>query len=666
MSFLRTEISQSMKLASAASLNAGEANQVSFLAGKGDDTIVVQGNQNIIAGEQGDDNIMLTGDFNLVMDDCGDNAIYSKGNNNTMVVQQGDNIIYSEGNCNEIMADRGNATIESHGHNNLIEAGNGNHNILFTGDMNDVNFGNGNSTVYFFGTENAISGGDGNHNVKTLDWLIQQGQFTEYADLVESYATVNKEKTLAQSVKVDSDSTTVATGNEGIGSAGFVDESSTSTRVAGTSYSDSQGEKVSVALSKDSLIGMLSEKEKSAVASLDLTEQYKGSNRYVFAKGSKDGQVHVYDRKKSNKCIVSVENGNNKLYMSSLNPQKTSDGLAVCFTAEATQVTRTTTTENETTINTKASSGNYCDLTQYGETIYAKQTAKGTIDTYQYTTQYDFGNVNNAISLGNGTHSVYYTGSGGVISDNQQAGAKDASVYVQRGGIETNSYETIDNVKRDVLYFVDNTKVLKESVEDISTFTNTDISATAITSGKKTIKTSSPLIVDFNKDGKVSAQAGYGVDVDNNGKADGAATAGDKMLAMSDMNKNGKIDGTEVFGDQTVNPFNGQKINAANGFEALKEVAKSAYKATGINCINNGNVDLKALETALAKVGVKLGFISDDNVTNLEDLAHVKSINVEDYAQQNQTGDVQHNQLGSYTSNDGKTYKTDDVWFKLR
>ena len=122
MSFLRTEISQTMKLASAASLNAGEANQVSFLGGSGDDTFAIRGNGNIIAGEQGDDNVMLAGDFNLVLDDCGDNAIYSVGNNNTTVVQNGNNIIYSEGNCNEIMADRGNQTIESHGHNNLIEA----------------------------------------------------------------------------------------------------------------------------------------------------------------------------------------------------------------------------------------------------------------------------------------------------------------------------------------------------------------------------------------------------------------------------------------------------------------------------------------------------------------------------------------------------------------
>lgn len=663
MSLLRTEISQTMKLASAASLGAGEANKVTFLGAEGNDNFAVKGNGNIIAGEQGDDNVMLTGDCNLVLDDCGDNAIYSVGNNNTMVVQNGDNVIYSEGNNNEIMADNGNQSIESHGHNNLIEAGNGNHQILFTGDYNDVNFGNGNSTVYFFGNENAIVGGNGNHTVKTLDWLIQEGKFTEYADLVESYADVNKTETLVQSVNVDKTVTDVAKGNEGVGTAAFKDESSSSSTQDVSVSTRVEGQQ---SYTKAALLNMLSSKEKAAAEKLDLSEQYNGSNRYVFAKGSKDGKVHVYDMKTTSadktrgKCIVSVASGNNWLYTQKANsaPAVTSDGMAYCFGETTAKEITTTTTKTTNTINTKASSGNINDLANYGETIYATQTQKGTIDTYQYDTEYDFGKVSNLISLGNGTHTVYYTGSAGVDAGCQDACANSASTYVQRGGIKTTAFQTYDNTVKDVLYFVDNTKTSVESVDDVQ--------EKEIKTSFSKIYTGSPLIVDFNQDGKVSAQAGKGVDIDNNGKADGAATAGDKMLAMSDSNKNGKVDGTEVFGDQTVDPFTKQKINAANGFEALKEVAKSAYEKTGINCMNNGNVDLKALETALALVGVKLGFISDNNVTNLEALAHVKSINVENYTQQNQTGDVQHNQLGSYTSTDGKTYKTDDVWFKLR
>ena len=659
MSLLRTEISQTMQLASAASLSAGEANQVAFLGGSGNDTFAVQGNENIIAGEQGDDNVMLAGDFNLVMDDCGDNAIYSQGNNNTMVVQNGNNIIYSEGNCNQIMADCGNQTIESHGNNNLIEAGNGDHHIFFTGDVNDVNFGNGNSTVYFFGTGNAIKGGNGNHTIKTLDWLIEQGQFTEYADFVESYANVKKQETLVQSINVDTEVTNVATGQEGVGTAGFKDESSSSS-TQDVSVS-TKAEYTSKTYTKSELLNMLSSQEKAAAEKLDLTEQYNGKNRYVFAKGA-DGKVHLYDKKGSSnetsyKCIVSVAQGSNYLHMRGTSPATTADGIAVCFKNEEIKETTTTTTKTTTTINTKASSGNYNDLVNYGETIMAKQTTKGTIDTYQYDTIYDFGNVNNLISLGDGTQSVYYTGSGGIEAGCQQANAKEASTYVQRGGIQTTDYQTYNNTKKDVLYFVDNTKQAVQSVDDVQEKVSTTLFSQ--------VSTGSPLIVDFNKDGKVSAQDGKGVDIDNNGTADGAATNGDKMLAMSDMNNNGKIDGSEVFGDQTVDPFTKQKINAANGFEALKKVAESAYKTTGINCMNGGNVDLQALKMALELVGVKLGFISDNNVTNLEDLAHVKSINVENYTQQNQTGNVQHNQLGSYTSADGKTYKTDDVWFKL-
>lgn len=173
----------------------------------------------------------------------------------------------------------------------------------------------------------------------------------------------------------------------------------------------------------------------------------------------------------------------------------------------------------------------------------------------------------------------------------------------------------------------------------------------------------SPLVVDYNKDGKIDATAAMGVDIDNNGAADGAATGGDKMLAMSDFSGNGAIDGKEVFGDQTVSPFTGERINAANGFEALKVIAEQAKQYTGIDCLKNGSVDLQALKTALATKGVNLGFISGNNVTELEDLGHVAAINVDNYAEVDATGDVQHRQLGSYTDTDGSTQKTDDVWF---
>ena len=177
--------------------------------------------------------------------------------------------------------------------------------------------------------------------------------------------------------------------------------------------------------------------------------------------------------------------------------------------------------------------------------------------------------------------------------------------------------------------------------------------------------TMSPLVVDFNGDGKVDAQAGIGVDIDGDGKVDGAATNGDKMLAMSDINGNGTIDGTEVFGNKTVNPFTGKPINAKNGFEALKQVALSAEKETGIKCFDGKNVDLNKLKQCLAMKGIKLGFVSDENNTEVEDLSKINKINVVNYLETQETGKVQHNQQGNGTDEYGDDVKVDDVWFQI-
>lgn len=179
--------------------------------------------------------------------------------------------------------------------------------------------------------------------------------------------------------------------------------------------------------------------------------------------------------------------------------------------------------------------------------------------------------------------------------------------------------------------------------------------------------TASPLILDANKDGKVSAQQGMGVDINGDGKADGAATNGDKMLAMGDLDGDGQITGKEVFGDKTIDPFTGQALNAKNGFEALNMVAKSAEQHTGIKCMDeNGEVDLQKLKQALESSGKgSLGMISDNNTTQLESLGDAGKINSTNYMNQNQSGAVQHNQLGSYTDIYGNKQKVDDVWFSL-
>ena len=57
-----------------------------------------------------------------------------------------------------------------------------------------------------------------------------------------------------------------------------------------------------------------------------------------------------------------------------------------------------------------------------------------------------------------------------------------------------------------------------------------------------------------------------------------------------------------------------------------------------------------------------IGFISETNVTDLEDLAHVASINVSAYT----NIDGVNLQTGYYTDNTGTQYKANDVWFKSR
>lgn len=187
-------------------------------------------------------------------------------------------------------------------------------------------------------------------------------------------------------------------------------------------------------------------------------------------------------------------------------------------------------------------------------------------------------------------------------------------------------------------------------------------------------KTSSPLILDINGDGKVSAQQGIGVDLDNNGTSDGAAVNGDKMLAMGDLNGNGKIDGAEVFGTETINPFTGERLNEKNGFEALKTIAINAETKTGIEIINeSGAVDVQKLQQALTSQGINLGLISGDNVTALEKLGNVSklSTNYED-----KSGDAEYmnthiesgavsQQLGTYETSEGQTLKLHDVWFDI-
>lgn len=170
-----------------------------------------------------------------------------------------------------------------------------------------------------------------------------------------------------------------------------------------------------------------------------------------------------------------------------------------------------------------------------------------------------------------------------------------------------------------------------------------------------------PLIFDVNHDHRVSATAGIGVDLNGDGRPDGAATGGDKMLAMSDLNNNKKIDGAEVFGTGTISPFTKRPLNARNGFEALRMIATEASQASGSALTAGGKIDMQGLANALKKSGVTLGFISDSNVVTVEALRDVKYVSLR-YTESNSSGTPAHRQLGQFESSSG-SFPVDDVWF---
>ena len=318
-----------------------------------------------------------------------------------------------------------------------------------------------------------------------------------------------------------------------------------------------------------------------------------------------------------------------------------------------------------TKIGTKVTVNKWRDISQSGEATKTKTTTTtktDTVKTTTTTTEEDvkyrvFDGVKDwQINMGKGKVVGHITARDGYININHGDACNNEQV---RDLIVDSGYIT-----REVLDTRVKTDVKTNNVVTVDKDVQTEKISEALRLLQTTI--ASPLVLDMNGDGKVSAAAGKGVDINNDGKADGAATGGDKMLAMTDMNGNGKIDGAEVFGDKTVSPFSGKAINAANGFDALKQIAQEAKAYTGIDCMNGSKVDVQKLQNALAKVGVNLGFISDDNVTNLENLYGVKEIEVGNYKENARTGAAaEHLQQSVYTDENGVEYRVDDVWFEI-
>ena len=177
----------------------------------------------------------------------------------------------------------------------------------------------------------------------------------------------------------------------------------------------------------------------------------------------------------------------------------------------------------------------------------------------------------------------------------------------------------------------------------------------------------------MNQDALISAVKGIGVNMNAADSTihNGAATNGDKMLAMCDLNGDGEIDYREVFGDGTVDPFTRRPLYAANGFIALQQVAESAQADNPdlrlFSRSSDGSllVSLPQLKQALRRIQCDLGFISDQNTNILEPLNSVVWVQVTQYQRDDAElrDGIRFAQKGFYLDAQGRRWGVDDVWF---
>ncbi len=516
-----------------------------------------------------------------------------------------------------LLAD-GDDIVTANSDNNVVTAKSGNNQIYINGNNNYVEGGKDEDYIVSIGQHNNLNGGDGNDVMLSIgdNNKMDGGDGDNYIAFKGNHLHISDGDGNSTFRTLDF---AIMEGNfEQY--ADYLEDQTTTNVTKGSKVLDTQIDTETIekgSVNNEDFVEKLSDLDKTYLNKIDLNaKNADGTPKYYIAKGKKDGLYHIYEGSgKSYKAIAGFDEKGNRDY------SKVASGNGYLTISDG-----------------KVQDSGTTSYTKYKETTYnlyedlVKTSIKGIEDV--------------VIETKNGADNIKVNVSKDLVVNGQDVKQSDKAknIFVV-GSIE-----------------IENKEIRKEEAKsEIKTVSEGN--GKVLTDG---YSTSSPLIVDFNKDGKISAQAGIGVDIDGNGYSDGAAINGDKMLAMSDINGNGVVDGTEVFGDKTISPFSGKALNAANGFEALKLIAQEAETYAGINCINaNGDVDLKKLQEALKTVNINLGFISDKNNTKLEDLAHVASINVANYTEQQDTGEVQHNQLGSYTDTDGQTHKTDDVWFKL-
>lgn len=588
----------------------GDGNRI--LGGNGNDTIYSTGKYNYVDGQDGNDHIVSAGDKNRILGGRGKDDIYSTGNSNVVDGGLGYDTIQSFGDKNKLYGgdDKDGNTMLSIGKQNYIEGSNGNDWILSIGDKNNIAAKDGNNNIVFNGNHINISAGDGNNTIETLDFAIMKNKtfdYGKYADYLEDQTTVEHYSELVSSTK--------------------------ETKEIGRKYGKAVSTEIKN-LTADSIIKQLPAAEQKLAQGIDFSAVTKdGKPQYVICRAQKDGKLHIYKNESGNTYRAIGPN------------VSTSGDYRLQLSDQQTQVigsSKQKTTQQITVVYQDVITNKYQD--------YEKTTIRGNEDIH--------------VTIGKGSNNILLNASKDVTIDGKSVQLDENGEYVNDKDSFNNIFVTgsiVSTTKDGAIREEHLYQNKKETTFEKTYETSTGKTITATTTNAKTYD---PLVVDFNRNGVVSASSMTGVDINGDGIADGAASNGDKMLAMSDMNGNGVIDGSEIFGNQTVSPFTGEVLDAKNGFEALKLIAQEAQEHTGINCINDGNVDLAELQRALQRVGKNLGFISDDNVTNLEGLGHVASINVDDYSEINDNGDAQFRQTGHYTDNKGNQYQAGDFWFK--
>lgn len=585
-----------------------EADETVVLIADGMNSVRLESDSNQLDIHGGQNTVYIAGDKNAVNADKSNNIIQAEGDKNIIDLNRGNNQVYSVGDENILLASNGDNILISEGDNNFIGVINGNNQIGSKGDLNQIRAYNGNNSISTDGDYNQVLADNGNNSVYSVGDFntLTTGKGSDWIlskgdnNKISSGDDADAILSIGNNISID--------GGEGDNEITFHGDDIAIRAGNGDNYIQSLD------------FAIRHQNDKSPfdyISFVDYVEKQTYLDKYT------DAPVTV----KKGQDVLQVEN-------------VAKDGA---------------------TTSSTSTQGNQ-EITYSNHTTYSG--VKTTFQNYENNTIVDHedthivGHKNVSVSVGTGSNNMFLNVSQNLKIDGQtQQTDSDGKFVNNNPNSKNNIFVTGEIVIKD------QSSRLERVFDDIDDDTVWTAHVNTQEVSRRTINTD-PLIVDYDRDGKISATNGKGVDLDNDGIADGIASRGDKMLAISDMNGNGVIDGTEVFGDKTISPFTGKPLGAQNGFEALKLLALEAEIYTGVKCLDGDDVILGTLQKALQSKGFNLGFISENNITQLESLGHVASINVNAYRQVNdQTSGIQYMQRGTYKDTSGKTYQAGDFWF---